>query len=96
MKTGSKCFNYNPGGNVFLCKLIQLWTVDRQQKHDLGYWMTVIGFTSVVSGAMFGSYIGLEIHDVLGIIAVGLTVFAVGAEMALRNSKHRYPFHHED
>jgi len=58
--------------------------------------MTVIGFASVISGAMFGSYMGLEIHDVLGIVAVGLTVFAVGVELALRNSKHKDLFHHEN
>lgn len=70
--------------------------MERQKKHDLGYWMTVIGFAAVVSGGLFGSFIGMDVQDVLKISGVGLAIFVIGAEMALRNGKHRYPFHHEE
>ena len=70
--------------------------VKRQQKHDIVYWMTVLGVAVVVSGGLFGSFIGLEVQDILTIAGIGLAIFIFGAEMALRNGKHHHPFHHDE
>lgn len=95
-KTGSKCFNCTPDlAADFYAGEPSSYSVERQKKHDLGYWMTVIGFAVVVSGGLFGSFIGMEVLDALKIAGVGLTVFVIGVEMALRHGKHRHPFHHD-
>lgn len=63
-------------------------SVERQSKHFLGYWMTVLGFAAVIvtvfSGVLLQNSTGLMYNLVL----VELAVFLIGIELALRNQRH--------
>ena len=63
----------------------QVLSVKREQKHFIGYWMTIIGFAFLVAGGIFSSY--LELGADLGMLsaAAGFMVFLAGAELAHRN-----------
>jgi hypothetical protein len=70
--------------------------VNRQQRHDIGYWMSIIGFAVVVSSGIFGSLISMQTGAIVILAVLGFLFFLLGAEMALRNGTHDYPFHHEE
>ena len=62
--------------------------LDRQERHDLGYWMSVFGFAVVVLIGMFYSFISLDAQIAVAAVVVGFLLFVAGAELALRNQKH--------
>lgn len=74
---------------MFLFWHISKLVVERQVKHDIGYWMTVIGASTVIAGGIFGALLSVEFQKILLAVFFGVIVFGVGAEMALRNQKHK-------
>lgn len=60
-------------------------SMKREQKHFIGYWMTIIGFAFLVAAGVFSSY--LELSADLGMFsaAAGFLIFLAGAELAHRN-----------
>ena len=62
--------------------------MDREDKHDLGYWMSILGFAVVVFIGLFYSFISLDAEVAVVSVTVGFLLFIGGAELALRNQKH--------
>jgi hypothetical protein len=58
--------------------------------------MSIIGFASVISTVIFGTLLSVEPGSIAVLAALGFLMFLLGAEMALRNGKHSYPFHHDE
>ena len=54
----------------------------------MGYWLTVLGAAVVIAAGVFGSLLWTETMTVVKTVLAGLVVFVIGAEMALRHSKH--------
>lgn len=67
--------------------------MDRQFKHDLGYWMSVFGFAVVLFGGLLYPFATLDPVWSVYLAAGGFVVFLVGAELALRNQRH---LHHDE
>jgi len=66
--------------------------VDSEDKHWIGYWMTVFGAAVVIVTGIFGSFINLGRNMVYTAVLAGLILFFVGAELALRNQRHQEHF----
>jgi len=66
--------------------------VERQFKHDLGYWMTVIGAAATIISVFIGSLLQINIDLLYLIFFVEVLVFIVGIELALRNQRHHEHF----
>lgn len=62
--------------------------VDTEDKHALGYWMSVLGFALVVFVGLFYSFVNLDAGLSVVIVASGFVLFLAGAELALRNQNH--------
>lgn len=63
--------------------------MDQDTRHDIGYWMSIFGFSVAVFGVLVhASTAGdPEALTVLGV--TGFSVFVIGMELALRNHGHR-------
>lgn len=77
---------------MFLFQQSQKQGVETQDKHDIGYWMTVLGASIVVFGGLFGTLLWFDTELVLAAVIFGVVVFGIGAELALRNQKHHEHF----
>ncbi len=77
---------------MFLFQRLQKTVVERQVKHDIGYWMTILGAATVVIGGLFGSFLWFDTQLVLFVVIFGVVMFGVGAELALRNQRHEEHF----
>ncbi len=69
---------------------IQL-TVDTEDKHVLGYWLSILGFATVVFIGLFYSFVNLDPQLAFWTLIGGFLVFLLGAELALNNQKHHEP-----
>ena len=59
-----------------------------EDKHDLGYWLSIFGFALVVFVGLFYSFVRIKPNVAFWVVVTGFMVFVVGAELALRNQKH--------
>jgi hypothetical protein len=75
-------------GEGFIPGSVKFLRVNRQQRHDVGYWMSILGFATVVSGALFGSLLSADTVLIVTVVGIGLGIFLLGGEMALRNMEH--------
>lgn len=66
--------------------------VEQQFKHDLGYWMTVLGFAAVIITVFAGVLLQINIQLFYKMVFAELLVFLIGVELALRNQKHHEHF----
>lgn len=76
---------------IYSIKLQNL-PVDRQFKHDLGYWMTVFGAAATIITLFAGSLLQVNADLLYPIFFVEVIIFIVGIELALRNQRHHEHF----
>lgn len=66
--------------------------MERQLKHDIGYWMTILGFASTIMTVFAGVLLQIDINLFYQVVFGELIIFIVGIELALRNQKHHEHF----
>ncbi|MFB6116511.1 MAG: hypothetical protein ABEK10_03275 [Candidatus Nanosalina sp.] len=64
--------------------------MDRREKHDVGYWASIIGFATVISSLFFRVMVSADGGIIAYIAGTGFLVFLTGAELALRHGKHEH------
>jgi|GEM_PF-1874533 len=62
--------------------------MDGEDKHDLGYWLSILGFALVIVFGLFYGFVTSDGEVAFWGVVFGFVVFVVGAELALRNQKH--------